>query len=50
MASENNPKLGELLDELDVLTEKIYRRLKDEFQPKDENGSNFLFNTHVKQR
>lgn len=50
MASENSPTLGQLLNDLDVTTEKIYRRLKDEFQPKDENDSNYLFQTHVKQR
>lgn len=53
MASENNHsnlELAALMNEFDAVSEKIYKRIENDFKPEDENMFNFLFHTYVKQR
>lgn len=50
MANETNSTMGQLLTELDVVVEKILRRIKQEYQPKDKKYLKELFKAHVQQK
>lgn len=49
MANETNSTMGQLLTEL-VVVEKILRRIKQEYQPKDKKYLKELFKAHVQQK
>lgn len=50
MGNEVKETMGQLLDEFDVIVEKLVKRMKQEFQPKEENDLKFLFQMHVERR
>lgn len=50
MCSEVKATMWQLLNEFDVVVEKILQRMKQEFQPKEIDYSNFLFHMNVERR